>query len=352
MSGPPPAAPGRVLLVQLHHLGDVLLCTPAVRTVRAAFPGTRLDFLTGSAGAEALADNPHVDGVVAGGKGLAAWWRIRRRLRAAAYDVVVDFHSTPRTARWVAATRAPVRIGVRGRGPRNRLYTLLCPREGGPVYMARQKMDLLAPLGVEPRAYGDLRLEMHPGPAAHARADAILRTAGLDGPEPVIALSTVARVPAKRWSVAAWAAVGNALTAAGARVLLTSGPGERHQARAVAERMTGPSVWDYGATTVRELAALYGRCAAWGGNDGGPKHMAAAVGTPTVTVFLPGMPAVWNDPAPVVPQVAFERAAGPACASGCGTCSACLGGVDPQDVAAALLTAAAARRGGEVSPCA
>lgn len=59
--------------------------------------------------------------------------------------------------------------------------------------------------------------------------------------------------------------------------------------------MTTTPVWDYGATTVRELAALYQRCSLWIGNDGGPKHVAVAAGTPTLTVFRKGTGPVRND---------------------------------------------------------
>jgi ADP-heptose:LPS heptosyltransferase len=60
--------------------------------------------------------------------------------------------------------------------------------------------------------------------------------------------------------------------------------------------MKHPAVWQYGSTTVHELAALYQRCALWLGNDGGPKHLATAVGTPTVTVYRRKLGSVWSDP--------------------------------------------------------
>ena len=56
------------------------------------------------------------------------------------------------------------------------------------------------------------------------------------------------------------------------------------------------SVWRYGQTSVRQLAALYARCSLWIGNDGGPKHMAVAVNTPTVTVYRRTLGGVWSDP--------------------------------------------------------
>ena len=100
------AAPKRILLLQLHHLGDVLLTTPAIRATRAAFPDAIIDFVTSPLGTQALEDNPHLDSVL-----LPKMWRVLRRR----YDFAVDFHSVPRSARVVAASRARVRIGLRGR---------------------------------------------------------------------------------------------------------------------------------------------------------------------------------------------------------------------------------------------
>jgi len=46
-----------------------------------------------------------------------------------------------------------------------------------------------------------------------------------------------------------------------------------------------------GRTSILEAAAVLGRCACFIGNDSGPGHLAAAVGTPTLTLFGPGDPA-------------------------------------------------------------
>jgi ADP-heptose:LPS heptosyltransferase len=281
------AAPQRILLLQLYHLGDVILTTPAIRAARAAFPDATIDFVTSALGSEALADNPNLNNVLV----QPGLWSIHR----ARYDAVVDFHSVPRTARMVAASRARLRIGLRGRGPRNLAYTRLLPREQAAVYMALQKARMLAPLAVAV-APGDLALEITIGDAQWTRAARLLDEHGLTG-ERIIAISPVARHEFKQWGAANWARVADVFAQEGWRVLITSGPGEADQAAAVARAMRHSAVWRYGPTTIRELAALYQRCALWLGNDGGPKHIAVAAGTPTVTVYRRRLGGVWSDPA-------------------------------------------------------
>ena len=303
----------RMLLIQLHHLGDVVLATPAIRAARAAFPDAHIDFLTGALGAQALAANPHLDSVLVAPR--------LRDLYRAHYDVVADLHSMPRSALYTAATRAPARIGIRGRGPRNRAYTQLVERERGPVYMARQKLRLLTSLGIDP-AKADARLEIALDDGLRAWAHALFARHGLR--DKVVAVSPVAKHPFKQWGTDRWAIVADALAEAGAQVLITSGPDEIDQARDVAERMRQPSVWQYGATSVRQLAAMYERCVLWVGNDGGPKHIAVAVGTPTVMVVRRQLGAVWSDESDAK-QVAINS-----CADG-------LESVAPGDVVAAAL---------------
>lgn len=312
-----------VLLVQLHYLGDVLLATPAVRAARRAFAGARIDFVAAGPGAEALQGNPYLDHVHRFERSVRGRLSTVRALRAVRYDVVVDFHSQPSTAQLVAATRAPVRIGLVGRGPRNLAYTQLLPRERGPVYMPLQKLRMLAPLGVEPCAAGtwppgelvpraqpqvepDLRLDLALTAEDHAFARAVFEQHRLVDDAPVVAVSPVARHAFKQWGAERWAGVADSLLAEGVHVLLTHGPGEQEQAAAVVTHMRHEPVWRYGHTTIKQLAALYARAALWVGNDGGPKHLAAAAGTPTISVARSRLGSVWSDLRPGSGQLAVE----------------------------------------------
>lgn len=275
-----PLGPTRILLIQLYHLGDVLLTTPAIRATRQKYPDAHIDFLTGALGGQALEGNPHLDNILVDPK--------RGDLRRARYTMVADMHSVPRTALYTFSTRARIRAGVRGRGPRNLAYTHLRERELGATYMAEQKLRVLAPLGV---TSGSLELEI-----CHAQAQGKAREILAGLPRPVVAVSPVAKHAFKQWGAERWAAVADHLAEQGASILITSGPGEAEQARAVGERMKHPALWQYGKTTVSELAALYAECALWLGNDGGPKHIAVAARTPTVTVYRKRLGRVWSDP--------------------------------------------------------
>jgi len=331
----------RILLIQLRYMGDVLLCTPAVRAARTAHPGARLEFLTDALGADVLAGNPHLDEVITWRSGLRAELRLARELRRRCYDLSVDFHSAPRSARFTLAAGAPRRLGVQGRGPRNRAYTDLVPKQGREVYVAVQKLGVLAPLGVEPGGR-DLSLQISVGEAERARVAELWARHALEG-ERVVAVSAVALHAFKQWGAGRWARVADALAAAGYRVLLTRGPGEEEQLHAVTRAMPGAAPPTAAPATLRELAAIYERCALWVGNDGGPKHVAVAAGTPTLTVIRSGLGRTWTE---VEAGHRFvEGPLRPACARGCRRCASegCLAAISPEAVlsqAAAMLSAA------------
>lgn len=334
------AAP-RILLIQPRWIGDVLLCTPAIRAVRRAFPNARIDFLTELAGADVLSGNPHLTEILISRRGLSERLRLVRRIRAHRYGAVVDFRSTPSTAQIVAVSGARQRVGVRGRGPRNLVYTTLVQQDDSPEYVARRKLDLLEPIGIAPASVPDLSLEIALGPAERARADAIWRAHHVDPHHPVVAVSPVSRVAFKQWGVDRWRRVVDAISRMGVRVLVTSGPGERETAARVAEGAASPAVWDYGPTSVRELAALYERCVLWVGNDGGPKHVAAAAGIATITVSRWRIGSMWTDTRPGSPHLFIERAPPQGCDRRCGRCPhrGCLANVAPEEVISAVRVA-------------
>jgi ADP-heptose:LPS heptosyltransferase len=99
--------------------------------------------------------------------------------------------------------------------------------------------------------------------------------------------------PAKQWGAERYAELAVLLTRhAGVRVLLTGSPRDDATVRQV-ELKAGGAVRRAGAVTLRQLASLLSLADAFVGNDGGPMHIAAAVGTPTVGIFGPGEENIW-----------------------------------------------------------
>lgn len=292
----------RLLMIQPRWLGDVLLCTPAVRVARGAFPDACIDFLTEEAGGMALAGNRHLDDVLVARPGVSEHWALIREIRGRGYDTVVGFRSTSSTAYLACLSGATRRIATRGRGPRNLAFTDLVPRTHPSLYVARQKLGLLAPLGIEVGAVTDLSLEIAIGEADRTWAREQWGRWSIQGAKPVIVVSAVARDPLKQWGAQRWAETADALIDTGADVMLTNGPGELGQVEEVVRLMRHRPAWNHGPTSPQRLAALCQNADLWVGNDGGGKHLAAAAGVPTLSVQRSGEGPSWTDTSPGSPH--------------------------------------------------
>jgi ADP-heptose:LPS heptosyltransferase len=284
---------GTVLVARLDNAGDVLLQGPMVRAVAAG--AERVVFLAGPAGAEAAELLPGVDEV---------WtWRcpwilgdpppvdaddlaaLTDRVRALAPDAAVlstSYHQSP----------LPLALLLRAAGvPRISATSVDYP---GSLLDVRHRVDddlpeperalsLARAAGFELPDGDDGRLAVRRPlpPVRHEHG-------GPDLSPGYIVLHPGASVPARAWPAQRCAEAVEALTAAGHRVLVTGGPGERELTAVVA----GTSGVDLGgATTLPDMAALLDGAAAVVVGNTGPAHLAAAVGTPVVSLFAPVVPA-------------------------------------------------------------
>jgi ADP-heptose:LPS heptosyltransferase len=106
-----------------------------------------------------------------------------------------------------------------------------------------------------------------------------------EGKMPLVALHPGASDPRRRWPTGKFAAVGDALAAAGARVVVTGTRDEQELVTAVVDAMRADAQNLSGRLSLGGLAALFARCRVVVSNDSGPLHLAAAVGAPTVGIY-------------------------------------------------------------------
>src|SRR5690606_7843874 len=171
------------------------------------------------------------------------------------------------------------------------------------------------------------------GEAARERAARFWTDHGLEG-SPVVAVSPASREGFKQWGTERWARIADMIVEQGARLLFTHGPGEEDQLAEVAAAMRAEPVWRYGPTTIEEVAALLEKCVLWVGNDGGAKHIAGAVGLPTVTVIRWRIGRVWTDPAPRASQWFVDHPPPGPCDQRCTHCArtGCLAALPVEEV--------------------
>lgn len=274
-----------LLIICPQWVGDTVMATPVLRTAREHRPAARLIVATRPGLSDLLRGAPWPDEIIEldmrGPLGpLRAAGAIRRHRPQAALLLPNSFRSAL-TAR---LSRTPIRIGY-DRDGRGLLLThrLGVQRLKTPApaleYYARLCAFALGGEAIEPR------IELFVTEEESAAADALL--ADVDGP--FLLLNPGASKRAKRWPAERFAQVADALGKPhGLRVVVNGTRGEQDILDAVAGAATGPIIdLAQRGVTLSSLKAVIRRAALLITNDTGPRHIAAAFATPTVSLFGP-----------------------------------------------------------------
>ncbi len=271
--------PRRILVVQLRRIGDVLLSTPAARALKSKFPQASIHFLVEPPSVEVVRDQPFIDEVlVYDPRSFADTLAWLSRIRSRSYDLVVDFMGNPRTALLTFCSDAPYRAGPAHVFHRW-AYNIRLPQSAQTFYAAREKIRMLAPLGVPDEA--------SPRPmwprAPRARA------------EDLVGLMPASRKVTRRWPAEHYAALGRLMRdKLGVKVLVFWGPGEQQLAQEVAEGIGKNAFLCPKTTSLQELAEQISRCKLVVTNCAGPKHIAVALDVPTLTIHSSSDPKAWT----------------------------------------------------------
>ncbi len=273
--------PSRILVIQLRQIGDVLLCTPAVRALRKRFPDAHLAFLADKVPSRVLEENPDLDEVIVrdAAKGKLAPVRTIREVRQKNFDLVIDFLANPRTTMISMLSGAKLTLSY-ANTRRARFYKITAEPEG--VFSAQQKLSLLRVLGCET---DDLALEMPVPRRAEEKIESWFQnTDALK--RPLVCLDPFSKWPVLEYPPAHHLELASLMRERwGATIIICWGPGRKEDADKMAEEET--SLYIAPPTDLMEAAALYKKADLWVGNDGGARHLAASQGTPTFAVFGP-----------------------------------------------------------------
>ena len=250
-------------------MGDCLLLTSPVRALKEQFPAFRVSVLVEKRFSDCFSGNPDFeDVIIAGGKYQTAARLIRRR-----FEAIINLHGGPTSLVYSCAAWGK-RIGAEHyRG--STLYHGLVPPPDSSTHTVEANMALFRWLGAGCESAPPLRFEKHQSEAS--RMDEAMKGRAYAVIHPGAVMST------KRWEPARFAAIARTLTARGLTIVVTAGPGEESYASEVARHIDG-SVIMLGLT-IPQLAELIRAARLYAGNDSGPMHLAAAVGTPVLAVW-------------------------------------------------------------------
>jgi lipopolysaccharide heptosyltransferase II len=336
----------RILCVRLDSLGDVLMCTPAMRALRQAVPGRTLTLLSSPSGADALPFIPELDDAIAWS---APWTKSATpgptpapiaTLAARGFDAAVIFTTYTQSPLPAALLCQLAGIPLRLAHCRENPYDLLSDWVPDPEPATLVRHEVQRQLALVQRVgcrNADLGLSFVPRPADVAAARTRLAAAGIDPDRPWILLHPGASAASRRYPPGHWAHVLRLLAEEQQLPLvLTGGAEEAELVDGIQFASAVPAVSLAGRLTLGELGAALRLATVAVTNNTGPAHMAAAVGTPVVDLYALTNPQ--HTPWKVRSRVLFHDVPCRFCYKS--TCpeghQACLAGVEPRRVADAV----------------
>lgn len=291
--------PSKILVIKWRSLGDTVLLTAALDELKKAYPNAEIHVTVTDRWAEVLEHHPAIDRIWPymrhGDKGARAKAvaRMALQLRKERFDLALNFHASTSSAMLAFASGAKVRsIHHHGKRQTHRFSTVTMPDGGKLKPVIDRDMDTLRALGLSIPSGQMPKLYLSKEEVADAKA--FLEKEALKGPILAVGLSASRRT--KIWPLDRTAEICRRwVNQTGGSVFVPVTSGERVLTEAFRGFIGGSfRIGLYEDLSLRKVAAIFSHADVFVGNDSGPKHMAVAVGTPTVTMIGPEHPFEWH----------------------------------------------------------
>jgi len=290
----------KILLIRFGRLGDVILLVPSIRALRNRYPKATIEVLVDHRYADILEMCSAVDRVIPvnrlamrdGGKirAVGNMFRLAQELHAAAYDLVLDFHSFRETHLLTWYTRARWRLGLK------RVHSSYWPfcfnlgpvLEDDALHVSDVFLSMLGFLGIDPVSNGhllDLSSELR------QEADSFLHRHQIEAGVLRIGFNLGAGSQSRTWPPEKFAELAERIAQRHKAVVIAfSGPNEELLSSEFCRGVRATRVIPAPNLALPQLTALFNRCDVLVSNDTGPMHLGAAAGVPTLGLFSVARP--------------------------------------------------------------
>lgn len=287
-------SPKRILVVKLDHIGDVLLATPVFSNLRKAYPNSEIHALTGSWSRVILENHPDINQVLEYNSplfcrsgiptSLRKAFQLYRQLYQQKYDLLIELRGDWRLVMFALLRVTPMLLNRASLQIANKLGF----HQFTDKHETRRNLDVLKQADI-------------PTPIQHTTfkvtsedkkwASGFLSSLQIKTNNPIVAIHPGSPIPQKRWKTDRFAELADWLVAhKQAQILFIGVKDENPIINEIQDKMAMESKSIAGKTNIPQLASILLKCNILIGNDSGPMHLAAAVGTQTIGLFGPGDP--------------------------------------------------------------
>lgn len=286
----------KVLVVRFKQIGDSILSAPICYSLKKTFPDAQVDYVVYEHIAPLFEKNKYIDNVISITneerknifKYIKKVWAITRNN----YDIVIDMMSTPKSELFTLfSTKAKYKIG-REKKHRGYTYTHKIPEPEKSKNKVDKFLQMLKPLekDYDVKYVEDFSIEMKNDEKIYMKNK--MEKVGIDLKKPVIAVAINSRVPGKVYRIDRMLQViRNIIKDLEPQIIFYYSPSEKKFAKEAHEALGNDKhiFSNIETASIRELGMLLANCDMFFGNEGGPRHLAQAVGIPTFIIYRAGL---------------------------------------------------------------
>jgi len=279
----------KILIIRLRFIGDIVLTTPLIESIKKAYPTARLYYLAEAPYIEILKENPYLDKLLICKKGnifnsLSTILNVRKEK----FDIVIDLFGNPRSALITYLSGAKIRLGWNLRGRRYAYNTIIkshiLKKNALDVYQ-----NVLDTIGIKGATQ---KTKVYLSKEEKKYAFNFLKTKGINFNKKIIGIHPGASWPAKMWQKEKFVSLGEKILKLKGQVIVFGGPKDKEVIEYVYNSMKIKPILvsDF---SLREFSSILSMCDLFITNDNGPMHIAIALNVPTIAIFGPSEPDIW-----------------------------------------------------------
>ena len=273
--------PKNILVIKYSSLGDMILISPSLRSLKQEFPTTKITLLTDPKLRALVEHCPYLDNIIYLSKNDQRWYSLiktARRLQAKHFDVSIDFQNTYTTHALSYASGILKRYGYERKAGK---WFLTHPQPLKELPPVKHQFEILHHMGIVPSSS---HLEFWMTKEDENKIEALFSHLKIPTSAPLMGIHIGASWSTKRWHIEHLIQFCNTRTET---IILTGDKEDQWLEEKMLTAVSRPIYSAVGKTTLRELGALIKRYKIFISPDSLPLHIAAALDIPTIGIFGP-----------------------------------------------------------------
>jgi len=282
----------RILIIRTDRVGDVILSTPVIKALRAAYPHAYIAIVVRPYTRAIVEGNPNLDEVIiydkdSQEKSWGAAFLFSRALARKRFDLAVALNPGNRSNLIPFLAGIPRRIGYSRKLGFLHTDRIKDRKSEGKKHEVEYNLDLVRVLGIEPR---DKNTFMPISAESELWVKDIFKKENILSSDKLVVINPAASDNSKIWLAERYAQAADKLAAKGLKIIILGGPQDREITGQVIKNLHCAYVNMVGNNNISQAASLLKRCSLFISSDTGPMHLADSVGIPVIAIWSRAQP--------------------------------------------------------------